>query len=383
MAIYKLDLLGLSETRWNGCGEFITASGELLLYSGRANEEKHKYGVGLILSKDLWKSLTEWTAVSESLIAVRIMTRLRKLTIVQCYTPTNEATIEEKETFYDLLEATLHQIRQSDIVILMGDLNAKIGNVNLGFKNVMSRHGLGTRNENGHMLIDLCVNCNLVIGGSLFPHKDIHKATWVAPNQRTFNQIDHTAISKKWRRSLLDVHSYRGADVASDHHLVMAQLRLKLAITKISSQRLTRKKFNIKKFTHGESRRMFEEELKESLNQGHMNELNPSEHWSIIKEVMLAKGENILGLNQRNYAKGWITEETWNKINCCKITKQKINNANDETRPTLLAEYSQINKRVKRYARCDKQAYADKLAHKAQLAADTNNSESYTKSQSS
>ena len=53
MANYKLDLLGLSETRWNGSGKFITASGKLLLYSGHANEEKHEYGVGLIITKDL------------------------------------------------------------------------------------------------------------------------------------------------------------------------------------------------------------------------------------------------------------------------------------------------------------------------------------------
>ena len=60
----------------------------------------------------------------------------------------------------------------------MGALNAKIGNVNLGLKNVMCRHGLGTRNENGDMFIELCVNCNLVIGSSLFPHKDIRSHGW-------------------------------------------------------------------------------------------------------------------------------------------------------------------------------------------------------------
>jgi hypothetical protein len=32
MANYKLDLLGLSEKRWRGRGELITAAGELLLY---------------------------------------------------------------------------------------------------------------------------------------------------------------------------------------------------------------------------------------------------------------------------------------------------------------------------------------------------------------
>jgi len=100
----------------------------------------------------------------------------------------------------------------------------------------MGRHGLGNRNENGDIFIDLCANYDLIIGGSLFLHKDIHKATWVAPNHRTANQIDHMAISKKWRRSLHDVRSYRGAYVASDHHLVVAQLKLKLAANKTSSQ---------------------------------------------------------------------------------------------------------------------------------------------------
>jgi hypothetical protein len=40
----------------------------------------------------------------------------------------------------------------------------------------------------------------------------------------------------------------------------------------------------------------------------------------------------------------------------------------------LLAEYFDINKRVRMYARHDKQAWADKLAHNAQLAAEINNS---------
>ena len=128
------------------------------------------------MKKSMRKSLIEWTAVSEHLITARLNTRLRKLTtIVQCYAPTNAATIVETEAFYGLLEATLHHVKQSDIVILLGDLNAKIGDDNWGY--VMGRHGLGTRNENGEMFTDLRVNYNLVIGGSLFPHKDIHKAT--------------------------------------------------------------------------------------------------------------------------------------------------------------------------------------------------------------
>jgi hypothetical protein len=40
-----------------------------------------------------------------------------------------------------------------------------------------------------------------------------------------------------------------------------------------------------------------------------------------------------------------------------------MKSADDATKPTLLAEYSEINERVKRYAMRDKRASADKLAH--------------------
>jgi hypothetical protein len=103
-----------------------------------------------------------------------------------------------------------------------------------------------------------------------------------------------------------------------------------------------------------------------------MEESDPTEQWSKIKESMLSKGENILGLKQRKEAKDWITEETWEEINRRKITKQKINNADVETKPTLLAQYADINKRVKSYARRYKRAWAEKLAHKTQLAAEGN-----------
>lgn len=60
------------------------------------------------------------------------------------------------------------------------------------------------------------------------PHKRIHKATWMSPDLITENQIDHICIAKKFRRSLEDTRVKRGADAASDHHLVVAKLKLKL-----------------------------------------------------------------------------------------------------------------------------------------------------------
>jgi len=84
-----------------------------------------------------------------------------------------------------------------------------------------------------------------------------------------------------------------GADVASDHYLVMAQLKLKLAANRLSNQRVIRKKFNIEKLNQRETRKKFEEELKDSLEQVYMEESAPTEQWNKIKETMLTKGENI------------------------------------------------------------------------------------------
>ena len=83
-------------------------------------------------------------------------------------------------------------------------------------------HGLGVMNDNGERFVNACAADNIVIGGNVFPHKRIHKATWVSPDQVTENQIDHIGINTMFRRSLQDVWVKRGADVASDHHFVTA-----------------------------------------------------------------------------------------------------------------------------------------------------------------
>ena len=62
----------------------------------------------------------------------------------------------------------------------------------------------------------------------MFHHKNIHKYTWALPNGLYRNQIDHVAVSSSFKRSVQNVRAYRGADVASDHNLVVTKTMLKL-----------------------------------------------------------------------------------------------------------------------------------------------------------
>ena len=73
----------------------------------------------------------------------------------------------------------------------MGDFNAKVGMNNGGHENIMGRHTIGRRNENAEKHLEICQRSNLVITGTIFPHKDKHKITWISLNKKTENQIDY------------------------------------------------------------------------------------------------------------------------------------------------------------------------------------------------
>ena len=69
------------------------------------------------------------------------------------------------------------------------------------------------------------------------------------------NQIDHLAFSRRWRSSLQDVRVLRGADVGSDHHLLIAKVRRKTAkVTKGESGRM---RFEVSKLKDLEVRNAF------------------------------------------------------------------------------------------------------------------------------
>ena len=128
---------------------------------------------------------------------------------------------------------SMNNLGDVSINLIMGDFNAKIGSDNQGYETVMEMHGLGVMNDNGERFMNACAINNIVIGGRVFTHKRINKATWVSPDQFTENQRDHIGINKMFRRSRVK----RGADVASDHHLVTARLKLKLRRNGVEHER--------------------------------------------------------------------------------------------------------------------------------------------------
>ena len=128
---------------------------------------------------------------------MRLRGRHNNLTLIQCYAPTNDSEDNLKDNFFLKLQIEIEQVPMQDLIIIMGDLKTKIGADNSGSDRVMGWHGCGIINENRERLVEFCTTNDLVISGTLFPHREIHKITWCSPNDRDSNQIDHLLI--KWK----------------------------------------------------------------------------------------------------------------------------------------------------------------------------------------
>nr|KAG5693522.1 hypothetical protein BaRGS_006224 [Batillaria attramentaria] len=297
----------------------------------------------------------------------------RKVTILQCYAPTNMADEEEKENFYEQLQAVLDKAPRRDLKILMGDLNAKVGTDNTDRELIMGKHGTGTQNENGELFTEFCTTNDLVIGGTIFPHKTIHKTTWTSPDGRTVNQIDHITIGRKWRRSLLDVRAKRGADAASDHHLVIAAIKIKLKAYRDQADRPSHK-YNVHSLKESVKTNAFRCELRNRFSAlDTLPEETIEEHWHDLRETWTATCREVLGKKTRQH-KEWLTSDTWDLITERKRLKDLINHTDDQDhKRDLQAQYWDVNRQVKRSARNDKRNFINDLTEEAETAAGQRN----------
>jgi hypothetical protein len=191
--------------------------------------------------EDLKGVVMGFQPVNERMCTLRIRARFFNITFICIQAPTEEADDEDKESFYEKLEATYDWVPGHDVKIVLGDMNAKIGKEAV-YRPTIGRYIVHNEcNNNGMRLVDFTTSKNMMIRSTCSPRKRIHLATWCSPDGVMANQIDHVLIERRHGSDIFYVGSYQGADCDSNHYLVRIKYRLKiLNVCNVKAQKQTR-----------------------------------------------------------------------------------------------------------------------------------------------
>ena len=96
---------------------------------------------------------------------------------------------------------------------------------NKTWKGVIGRQGDSDINRSGRCLLQFCATNELCIMYTFFRHKEIHKYTWYRDSVGQRSTIIFGIVSADLFSSVVDVCVKRGAEVSTDHHLVVCILR--------------------------------------------------------------------------------------------------------------------------------------------------------------
>lgn len=163
----------------------------------------------------------------------------------------------------------------------------------------------------------------------------------------------------------------RGADVSSDHHLIVTAVRLRLEkFTHANSN--TRTRHNVGLLRKKDTQTAFQISLSNrfQLLQGLMDdsETDLETQWEESKKLWRDTCEGVLGKKKAQH-KEWISADTIRRLETRKERKTALNTSRTRAaKSKAQAEHTAADREVKRSIRKDKRDYIDHLASQAEEA---------------
>ena len=124
MARVNIDILGISELKWTGMGEF-NSDAHYIYYCGQ--ESLRRNGVALKVNKKSPKYSTWCNLKNNRMISVCFQGKPFYITVIQVYAPTSNAEEAEVEQFYEDIQEFLELTPKKDVLFIIRDWNAKAG----------------------------------------------------------------------------------------------------------------------------------------------------------------------------------------------------------------------------------------------------------------
>ena len=123
MARVNIDILGNSELKWTGMGEF-NSDDHYIYYCGQ--ESLKRNGAAIMVNKRVQNAVLGCNLKNDRMISVCFQGTPFNITVIQVYAPTNNAEEAEVEQFYEDLQDLLELTPQKDVFFIIGDWNAKV-----------------------------------------------------------------------------------------------------------------------------------------------------------------------------------------------------------------------------------------------------------------
>ena len=110
MARVNINILGISELKWTGMGEF-NSDDHYICYCGQ--ESLRRNGVAVMVNKRVQNSVLGCNLKKDRMITVHFQGKPFTITVIQVYAPTSNAEEAEVKQFYDDLQDLLELTPQN------------------------------------------------------------------------------------------------------------------------------------------------------------------------------------------------------------------------------------------------------------------------------
>ena len=124
MARMNVDILGISQLKWTGMGEF-NSDDHCIYYCGQ--ESLRRNGVAIMVNKRVGNAVLGCNLKNDRMISVRFQGKPFSITVIQVYALTSVAEEAEVEWFYEDLQDLLEAKPRKSVLFIILDWNAKAG----------------------------------------------------------------------------------------------------------------------------------------------------------------------------------------------------------------------------------------------------------------
>ena len=122
MARVNVGILGISELKWTGMGEFNSDEHYIL---DSEQESLRRNGGAIMVNKRVQNTVLGCILKNDRMISVHFRGKPFNITVIQAYAPTSNAEEAEVERFYEDLQDLLELTPPKDVLFIIGDWDAR------------------------------------------------------------------------------------------------------------------------------------------------------------------------------------------------------------------------------------------------------------------